>query len=65
MTQYSVQARDGIFVKGWILKPFVPDNFKWNKIKHIPRINTLVVLKYKTNKNYLEWVVYFDDITKN
>ena len=31
-------------------KPFVPDNFKKYKIKRIPRINILVVLKYKTNK---------------
>ena len=29
---------------------FVPDNFKKYKIKHTPRINILVILKYETNK---------------
>ena len=35
-------------------KPFPTDNFKKYKIKHTPRINILIVLKYKTNKTLLK-----------
>ena len=45
-------------------KSFVPDNYKKYKIKHTPRINILVVLKYRANKillriNYIFRWYYF------
>ena len=42
-------------------KPFLLDKFRKYNIKQTPKISNLVVSKYKTNKDLIKIVVYFDD----
>ena len=44
-----------------IHKPFLLDKFRKYNIKQTPKISILVVSKYKTNKDFIKIVVYFDD----
>ena len=48
-------------VKISLQKPFLPDKFRQYNIKQTPKISILVVSKYKTNKDFIKIVVYFDD----
>ena len=42
-------------------KPFLPDKFRQYNIKQTPYISIFIVSKYKTNKDFIKIIVYFDD----